>query len=87
MSKYILVNFTSNSGKHTFAFEDFKEVKNSVIDVLDCKGWADKAKVDLRSLDSCINYLCRDFRDVNYSLSNSDKHFCVYRYGSKSKAL
>lgn len=87
MSKYILVNFTSNSGKHTFAFENFEEVKESVTDVLDCKGWADKAKVDLRSLDSCINYLCCDYRDVDYCLSNSNDKFCAYRYGSKSKAL
>ncbi len=87
MSKYILVNFSSNSGKHTFAFEDFKEVKESVIDMLDCKGWADKAKVDLRSVSSCIEYLCHDYRDVDFCYSNSYKKFRNYRYGNKSRAL
>ena len=84
---YILIDYISNySGKCTMSYEDFADLKGSVIDKLDGRGWDNKHNVDLRSLRSCIDYLFSDYRSVGYKKSKSYKKFCEYRFGSKRKS-
>ena len=84
---YILIDFISNySGKCTMSYENFKDLKGSVIDKLNGRGWDDKYRVDLRSLNSCIDYLFTDYRSVNHKKSKSYKKFCEYRFGNKRKS-
>ena len=81
---YILIDFTKYyGGKRTMGYENFKDLKDSVIKKLDCKGWADKNIVDLRSLKSCVEYLTQDAWNVHFKKSNSYKKFNEYRYGDK----
>lgn len=85
---YILINYTQyHAGTCTMAYKDFKELKNDVINELNCKGWSDKNTVNLRSLRSCIDYITKDSFNVTWRKSSSYKKFMNYRYGLKSKAL
>lgn len=85
---YILIDYrTHQYGWFTMAYENFKEIKETVIDRLNRTGWYDKNKVDLRSLQSCIDYLCNDFSTKTWVKSTSYKKFSDYRYGNKKRNI
>ena len=85
---YILIDFTKYyGGRRTMAYENFKDLKDSVISKLDSRGWNDKKTVNLRSVKSCIEYLTRDAWNVDFKLSKSHKKFNEYRYGEKAMNL
>lgn len=85
---YILIDYTKYyGGNMTMAYDDFADLKDSVIDKLDGRGWSDKADVDLRSADSCVRYLTKDAWNVSWRKSKSFKKYNNYRYGAKARAL
>ena len=85
---YILIDYiTNHRGKCTMSYEDFEDLKDSVIQTLDGRGWDNKDTVDLRSIKSCVEYLTRDVRGVNFRKSKSYKKFCEYRHGQRARNL
>ena len=85
---YILIDYTKYYGsKQTMAYENFADLKDSVISRLDGRGWDNKETVDLRSMRSCIDYLTQDAWNVSYRKSKSYKKFDEYRYGEKAHNL
>ena len=85
---FILIDYKNHNGNtHTMSYENFKDLKDSVISKLDNRGWYDKDKVDLRSLKSCVDYLTSDARNVDFKQSTSIKKYTEYRYGDKARNL
>ena len=83
---YILVDcIHTNSGKKvTKGYKDFKEVKEEVVNILNSRGWDNKNKVDLRNLESCLNYiLSGTYEDIKYKESYSYVKYSMYKYGYK----
>ena len=85
---YILIDYTKYyGGKCTMSYENFEDLKDSVIERLDGRGWNDKDTVDLRSTRSCVEYLTQDAWNVSYRKSKSFKKFYEYRYGQRARNL
>lgn len=83
-SLYILVEAKDvRSGKkRTLAYENFDELKEKVVDILNGRGWDNKEKVDLRKVDSCLEYvLSGNLYSISYKFSTSYNKFMNYRYG------
>ena len=84
---YILVEATrvSTGKKCTKAYENFEELKEEAIKILDGCGWDNKQLVDLRSVDSCLKYvLSGNYCHIQYRLSTSYSKFMEYRYGRRA---
>ena len=82
---YILVTCKKQGKyrKRTLAFNGEDEVKSEVVKLLDARGWDDKHKVDLRKLQSCLEYILDGtYTDIKYKFSSSLKKYNEYKYGT-----
>lgn len=82
---YILVTCkrARTGRKQTFAYESMEEIKKEVIKILDNRGWDNKVSVDLRSMQSCLEYILDgDYTSIKYKLSASFKKYSEYRHGT-----
>ena len=84
---YILVDATrvSTGKKCTKAFENFEELKEEALKILDNRGWDNKDAVDLRSTESCLHYvLGGNYTKIKFKYSTSYDKYVYYRYGIKA---
>jgi hypothetical protein len=87
---YILIDYTTyHAGQSTMAYENFADLKDSVIETLDSRGWCGKGMVNLKSIDSCVRYLTQDTisGSVSWKKSKSRDKFIKYRFGEKARNL
>ena len=86
---YILIEFDSYlyGNNTTYAFENFNVLKERVVERLNGCGWDEKHKVDMRSIDSCVRYLCDDFKNVRWKKSTSYDKYFEYRNGNKRRVI
>lgn len=70
--RYIIVREqTHQYGSKYAAYENFKQLKEAVIDRLDGRGWDDKSQVNLNSIESCLSYLHSDGQGFSYKITHS----------------
>lgn len=84
---YILVDLTGvkTGKKYTKGYENFEELKEEVVKILDGRGWDNKERVDLRSVSSCLDYVLEgNYRNITHKLSLSHNKFMEYRYGTRA---
>lgn len=78
---YYLIKATRHNGKIEFlGFENFEEIKSKVKNILDMRGWDNKDKVNLKSVESCIEYLTSDYSNVEIKKSKSFKKYLNFKY-------
>lgn len=82
---YILVNckHARTNQKCTKGYKDFNELKEEVINILDARGWDNKEAVDLRKVQSCLEYVLEgNYNSIEYKLTNSLNKYIKYKEGT-----
>lgn len=75
MKHIIVMEKTHSKGLIFKGYENFKELKDKVIDRLDGCNWVDKKRVKLNSIESCLTYIHSDCQSFMYKITQSYKQY------------